>query len=106
MPRHQRHDPLDVSHAGARRRRKIQGRFCANSIEGLLQACIGGAGIANLSAWFVRDEIADGRVIAIELADAVPDPLDVWAVYPSSRLVPAKVRLFIDALGTHLKTAA
>lgn len=81
---------------------KIGGRFSANSIEGLLQACVAGLGIANLSAWFVRDEIAAGRLKVIELADAVPEPLDVWAVYPSSRMVPVKVRLFIDALAARL----
>ncbi len=81
---------------------KIGGRFSANSIEGLLQACVAGLGIANLSAWFARDEIATGRLKVIELSDAVPESLDVWAVYPSSRMVPAKVRLFIDALAARL----
>lgn len=81
---------------------KIGGRFSANSIEGLLQACVAGLGIANLSAWFVRDEIAAGRLKVIELVDAVPEHLDVWAVYPSSRMVPVKVRLFIDALAARL----
>lgn len=82
---------------------RIEGRFSANSIEGLLQACMGGLGIANLSLWFVRDEIADGRVKVIELQDAVPEPLDVWAVYPTSRMIPSKVRLFIDALAARLR---
>lgn len=82
---------------------RIEGRFSASSIEGLLQACIGGLGIANLSLWFVRDEITAGRVKVIELQDAIPEPLDVWAVYPSSRMVPSKVRLFIDALAARLK---
>lgn len=82
---------------------KIDGRFSANSIEGLLQACIGSLGIANLSAWFVQDEIRSGAVRCIRLVDAEPEELGVWAVYPSSRMVPAKVRLFIEALELRLR---
>lgn len=79
------------------------GRFSSNSIEGLLQACVGGVGIANLSAWCVQEEVMTGAVRRIELADAEPEELDVWAVYPTSLLVPPKVRLFVDALAAELR---
>jgi len=81
---------------------KIDGRFSANSIEGLLQICMGGLGLANLSAWFVKDELFSGSLQEVVLADADPEPLSVWAVYPTRRMVPAKVRLFIDALAVSL----
>lgn len=84
---------------------KIDGRFSANSIEGLLQGCIGGLGIANLSVWFVRDELNKGTVRRVELEDSIPAPLNVWAVYPTSRMVPTKVRLFVDALDRHVRHA-
>ena len=84
--------------------RKIGGRFSANSIEGLLQTCLGGLGIANLSAWFVEAELAGGALREVRLADAEPEPLSVWAVYPTRIMVPSKVRLFIDAMAARLKT--
>lgn len=84
-------------------RTRVAGPFSANSIEGLLQACLGGLGIANLSAWFVQDELRSGRLTALVLDDGEPEPLDVWAVYPTSSLLPAKVRLFIDLLATRLR---
>jgi DNA-binding transcriptional LysR family regulator len=93
----------DFRLGNAVQRCRIDGRFSASSIEGLLQACLGGLGIANLSAWFVQDELADGRLQAVELADAVPEPLGIWAVYPSARLVPARTRLFIAALAEGLR---
>ncbi|WP_029005693.1 LysR family transcriptional regulator [Azorhizobium doebereinerae] len=88
---------------GRKARVKADGRYTASSIEAIHQACIGGLGIADLSAWNVREEIARGLLEPITLADAEPEPLAIWAVYPTRRLVPPKVRLFIEALSTALK---
>ena len=77
---------------------RVAGRFTASSIEGVLQACLGGMGIALMSEWAVRDELAAGALVPLPLRDAVAEALAISAVYPSRRLVPAKVRLFIEAL--------
>ncbi|PZQ84878.1 MAG: LysR family transcriptional regulator [Ancylobacter novellus] len=91
-------------HAGGSTRQfRVSGRFTANSIDAIHEACRGGLGIANLSAWDVAADLADGRLREIVLADAEPEPLAIWAVYPSRRLVPAKVRFFIDLLAGRLK---
>ncbi|TDT92834.1 MULTISPECIES: LysR family transcriptional regulator [Azorhizobium] len=82
---------------------KASGRYSSSSMESLHQACIAGLGIANLSLWNVREEIADGRLEAIHLSDGEPETLAIWAVYPTRRLVPAKVRLFIEALSARLR---
>lgn len=79
-------------------RQRVAGRFTASSVEALHQACLGGLGIANLSAWDVEDDLGSGRLREIRLADAEPEPLAIWAVYPTARMVPAKVRAFVDAL--------
>ncbi len=86
-------------------RQKIAGRFTASSVEALHQACLGGLGIANLSAWDVKEELLAGRLVAVPLADAHPEPLAIWAVYPTARLVPPKVRLFVAALEERLRGA-
>lgn len=85
-----------------RRRMSVRGRFSANSLDAVQEACVGGLGIAYLSHWHAREELASGRLTDITLADAQTEPLTIWAVYPTRRLVPAKVRLFIDALGAWL----
>ncbi|MDQ0511812.1 LysR family transcriptional regulator [Ancylobacter amanitiformis] len=84
---------------------RLAGRFTTNSIDAIHEACVGGLGIANLSEWNVRDDLARERLRAITLDDATPEPLALWAVYPSRRLVPAKVRLFIEALAVRLRPA-
>lgn len=86
-------------------RQKVSGRFSASSIEAVYQACRGGLGIATLSQWYVSHALALGEIEQIVLEDAEPEPLGIWAVYPSSHMIPPKVRLFIGALGKALSTA-
>jgi DNA-binding transcriptional LysR family regulator len=83
-------------------RQRVAGRFSASSPEALREACIGGAGIALLSGWMVIDDLQAGRLVELVLEDGAPEPLDIWAVHPSSRLVPDKTRIFIAALKEHL----
>lgn len=59
-------------------------------------------GIANLSRWYVGPALTQGRLKRIVLEDAEPEALAVWAVYPTSRLIPAKVRKFVEALEARL----
>jgi DNA-binding transcriptional LysR family regulator len=84
---------------------KIDGRFTASTIEGVYQACIGGLGIALLSEWMAKEGLASGALAEVRLTDAAPEMLAIWAIYPTRRMVPAKVRLFIDALSSALNSA-
>ena len=108
------HDCLTMSSAahwsfsGGRemRRVRVAGRFTANSIDAIHEACRGGLGIALLSLWNVGPDLEAGLLRQVRLADAVPEPLGIWAVYPTRRMVPAKVRLFVEALAARLKAMA
>ncbi|WP_457946290.1 LysR substrate-binding domain-containing protein [Enterobacter mori] len=85
-----------------RYKQKVSGRFSANSVEAIFEACLGGMGIANLSRWYVEPAFREGKLVRIVLEDAQPESLAVWAVYPTSRLIPAKVRKFVEALEAEL----
>ncbi|MBM9401132.1 LysR family transcriptional regulator [Gluconacetobacter azotocaptans] len=85
------------------RRVKASGRFTASSVDALHQACLSGLGIANLSEWYVQDELQQGLLVPVELSDGRPEPLSVWAVYPTTRLVAPKVRAFVSALAAQLQ---
>lgn len=74
---------------------EIQGSLTANNAEALRECAIQGMGIALLPAFVVEDVIADGRLRRI-LADVDTVPLGLFAVRPAGRLIPARVRLFID----------
>jgi DNA-binding transcriptional LysR family regulator len=83
-------------------RQAVAGRFAADSMEALHEAAVGGLGIVQLSEWNVRDDLAKGRLVEINLADGVVPDQGIWAVLPTRRLVPRKVHLFLDALSAHL----
>ena len=62
---------------------------------------IGGAGIGRLPDFHAADAIAAGTLVRL-LPDHEEAVVDVHALYPSHRSLSAKVRVFIDALATHL----
>jgi DNA-binding transcriptional LysR family regulator len=68
------------------------------AFEALHEACVGGLGLALLSKWNVLDELRSGTLVEVRLEAAMPQEFAIWAVYPSARLVPPKVRVFIDVL--------
>lgn len=86
-------------------RQTVAGRFVTDSFEALYQASLEGMGIAMLSGWNVRDDLASGRLLQIEFDDADLPDQGIWAVLPTSRLVPKKVRLFLEAFTMHLREA-
>ena len=73
------------------------GRATANSPELLMRMALGGAGIT-----VVNDHFASGHLQRGELIQVLPDwrlpPVSAWAVFPGRRLMPARTRVFLDAL--------
>ncbi len=76
---------------------QVNGRFSVNNPRTICEAIIEGQGIAVAPLWLISDAIKAGKVKAI-LEDYVPTPLEIHAVFPDRRYVPAKVRCFIDYL--------
>ena len=75
----------------------VCGRFSADNSDAVREAVIGGAGVAVLPVWLFKDEIDRGLVQVI-LEKFEPTRLPIHAVYPSRRLLAAKVRSMIDFL--------
>jgi DNA-binding transcriptional LysR family regulator len=74
---------------------KVSGRVRVSASEGMRSALLEGLGLAVCPTWLFTDEIETGVVERV-LADFEPDPLPIQAVYPSRRLVPPRVRAFVD----------
>jgi DNA-binding transcriptional LysR family regulator len=83
-------------------RQAVEGRFVADSVEALHQAAIEGLGIVALSKWNVREDVAADRLMELRLEGATVPDQGIWAVLPTRRFMPPKVRLFLDALAAHL----
>lgn len=87
---------------GSERQIAVSGRVATNSVEGNYDACVEGAGVAMLSCWRAEADVAAGRLMAVPLADGRPKEHDIHALFPSSRQLPPKVKLFMNALKTNL----
>lgn len=75
---------------------KVSGNFRTDNGEAIRDACTKGLGITINSQWSAYQQLQSGELI--ELLPQYPIVADtaIWAVYPSSRQLASKVRVFID----------
>jgi DNA-binding transcriptional LysR family regulator len=71
----------------------VHGRVRVSAAEGLRAAVLADMGLTIASDWMFADELASGTVQRV-LGDWTLPPLDLWAVFPSGRMVSAKARQF------------
>jgi DNA-binding transcriptional LysR family regulator len=81
---------------------RTDGPLSANTVDAVRAACIVGVGIAMMTYWDVHEQIERGELIRISLSDAEPNELGIWAVFPTRRQLPMRVRALIDALRERL----
>jgi DNA-binding transcriptional LysR family regulator len=79
----------------------VTGPLCANNGDLLRKAAIGGMGICALPEFIAAEDLAAGRLKSI-LAGYPGPVLTLWALWPSRRFVPAKVRVLVDYLAESL----
>lgn len=78
-------------------------RLQANNGDALADAAVQGMGIAMLPEFIVTEHLAEGRLEV--LLDAYePQSLGIYAVLPSNRYMPYRVRALIDFLSSKLAT--
>jgi DNA-binding transcriptional LysR family regulator len=70
-------------------------RLTTNSADAAVQYAAQGGGLTRVLAYQAADAIKRGR-LKIVLSKFEPPPLPIHIVYPTSRLLSAKVRAFID----------
>jgi DNA-binding transcriptional LysR family regulator len=73
------------------------GRATANSPELLIRLARLGAGITVVSDHFAEPYVRSGEFVPV-LPDWSLPPVAAWAVFPGRRLLPARTRVFLDAL--------
>ncbi|MEN8180296.1 MAG: LysR family transcriptional regulator [Pseudomonadota bacterium] len=71
-----------------------------NSIGASLALVKNGDGITAVSSYLIEEDIKAGRLVPL-LTKYETDEVGIFAVYPDRHHVPAKVRLFIDALNDY-----
>lgn len=68
-----------------------------NDGEGLIAAARLHLGLIQIPDYMIADELARGELVEL-LPSCRPEPAPISAVYPAGRLVPARVRVLLDAL--------
>jgi DNA-binding transcriptional LysR family regulator len=76
---------------------KVEGRFVTNNGDAAIDAALHGLGLVMVLGYQVEQPLADGRLVRV-LEDFEPAPAPVHAVYSSARLVPAKLKAFLELL--------
>jgi DNA-binding transcriptional LysR family regulator len=90
---------------GADTKVRVTGPLRANSIEMVIAACIGGAGLAFLDSWQVAHALRARRLVVV-LPDYASPPVPVHALYPAGRHLSAKARAFVDFAAAVVRAAA
>jgi DNA-binding transcriptional LysR family regulator len=75
----------------------ISGTIKTNSGDLLRTLAVDGYGIVRLPSFLVGEDLLAGRLVPLLREFAEPE-IAIYAVYPHRRLVPAKVRVFVDLL--------
>lgn len=87
----------NLERGGDRASVRVQGRSCVSSMKLALDMAIAGAGFASVPEFLARDAIANGHLV-----HALPkwrgQPADLRIVFPTRRLMSARLRAFIDLL--------
>lgn len=77
-----------------------RGQLDCSDGQVLYEWCLAGHGIAWRSSWEVEQEVASGQLVPVLEAFAAP-PNGVYVVFPQRKLLPLRVRLWIDFLKHH-----
>lgn len=73
-------------------------RLRSSNADVRLQAAMAGLGVMRVTGTFGESAVKAGRLRQL-LGNFVCDPLRVYALLPAKRLMPEKVRLFLELLG-------
>lgn len=80
---------------GRRQQLAIKPVMTSEGITSLREAALTGLGLAVLPDWLVREDVASGRLLRL-LPKWQGNPLAAQVVYPGQRMLPVRVRAFID----------
>ena len=81
---------------------RVKGRFRTSGAMAANEAAALGLGIANAPLWQVKS-LLDRGAVELLLTRFEPPPAPIHAVWPATRLLPAKTHLFIDLFATRLR---
>lgn len=89
--------PITQIASGQQKTLRVPVRMATDNGEQAHDWALAGLGLIRRSVWDVRDELANGTLVAV-LPGWQSDPAPIRVVFPSRQFLPARTRLFIDFL--------
>ncbi|MEM7193344.1 MAG: LysR family transcriptional regulator [Pseudomonadota bacterium] len=83
------------------KRMKAKGRFRTDNGDAIREACVSGLGITINSTWSAYAHLQQGDLVEVLNRFPLISESAIWAVYPGSRILAPKVRVFIDFFARH-----
>ena len=83
---------------------RASGKFRTDNGEAVRDMCIDGLGITICATWNAYQYLNRGELVRILPDFPLVPEIAIWAVYPSSRLLAPKVRVFIDFFSEYFGT--
>jgi DNA-binding transcriptional LysR family regulator len=80
----------------------VQSRLVVNTAESAIDAAVAGVGITRVLSYQVADALRAGT-LTLALTSFEPPPWPVSLVYAGARLLPLKMRAFIDFAAPKLR---
>lgn len=87
--------PFEFTYDGEMRRMDIASPFSVTGTESFRDGVLLGLGLAQMPVFHIEQDLAAGRLVQV-LADFPPLAVPVSVLYPTSRQLSPRVRLFID----------
>ncbi len=82
----------------------VHSRLVVSTAQAAIDAAIAGIGITRVFCYHAAEARAQGLLVAV-LQDFVPTPIPLHLVYPAGRMLPLKLRAFLDFATPRLKAA-
>ena len=80
----------------------VNGRFRTSGVPAINAAAVLGLGIGSGPLWQVRSLVDRGE-LELVLTRFEPQPIPIHALWPATKVLPARTQLFIDFLAAHLQ---
>jgi DNA-binding transcriptional LysR family regulator len=82
---------------------RVSGNFRSNSINAILEAAVGGVGVARLPVWIAGPLVKSGALIHLLVSYDVTAPnTGIFGLYTERKLASAKVKVFVEFLQRHI----
>lgn len=81
---------------------RVDGAITCDNGDLMRALAVAGHGLAFKSAWDIAEDVRAGRLVPLAGDVILPDA-HIYAIYPSRRYLPARIRLFVDHLQQELQ---